>query len=231
MSDASNKHLSEQLIFDLPVRVAMGRDDFIVAPCNQEAVAAIDHWQNLPHKMFAVYGPQGSGKSHLAQVWRRMSEAVLVTADALTIESVPALSRAQAIIIEDGEALRDEEALFHLFNVAKQDGLALMLTGREAPARWDVSLKDLQSRLTTIFAVGLDQPDEEVLSAVMTKQFRDRGLGIEEDVIAYLMWRIERSFESVMKVVEVLDHESLTHQRPVTRRLASEVLDRLVEDS
>ena len=88
-----------------------------------------------------------------------------------------------------------------------------------------VALKDLQSRLATILAVKVDLPDENVLAAVMAKQFRDRGLTVPTAVIEYLLWRIERSFSAVHQVVEALDHQSLTEKRAITKRMAGQVLD------
>src|SRR5207249_3343555 len=95
-----------------------------------------------------LMGPPGSGKSHLAEVWRQKSGARLVRADDLCVGSVPGLLAAGALAIEDapGQQL-DEAALFHLFNAARQEKASLLLTSRSHLSRWPVKLPDLVSRL------------------------------------------------------------------------------------
>ena len=64
-----------QLAFDLPARPAMGREDFLVASCNRDAVGWIDRWPEWPYPCMVLYGPPGSGKTHLARVWQQRAGA------------------------------------------------------------------------------------------------------------------------------------------------------------
>ena len=215
---------ARQLVLDLPHRPATGRGDFLVAPSNAAAVAWIDRWPDWPGPGLALYGPGGSGKSHLAAVWQARSGAAMVTAAALGAGRI----EARHCVFEEGEAAlgdpRAAEALFHLYNrIAVQRG-HLLLTGLEPPARWPVPLADLGSRLRALPAVEIKPPDDEMLSGLFAKLFRDRQLAVPGEVILYLVQRMERSCAAVAQVVETLDRASLAERRPITLPFARAAL-------
>lgn len=217
-----------QLTFDLGHVPALGRDDFLVAPCNSEALAWIERWPDWPSHALAVFGPQGCGKSHLLAVVAELRAADgvrQVEASSLNAEGVPELVRgARLVLVDDLDALADEIALFHLWNLTKETGRFLVLAGREAPARLAVTLPDLRSRLNGTAAIGIGAPDDTVLAAVLLKQFADRQLRIGEDVLTYLLGRMDRSFAAASAVVAALDKASLAERRPITVPLARTVL-------
>ena len=103
-------------------------------------------------------------------------------------------------------------------------GGSLMLTGRTPPAQWRVDLPDLASRLNAAQVARLDPPDDALLSAVLIKLFSDRQIDVAPDLITYLLARMDRSFEAAEALVMRLDVAALARQRPITPRLAAEVL-------
>ena len=213
-----------QLPLDLPFRTAFGRDAFVVSDCNRSALSAVEEWPDWPNQCLAIYGPAGSGKTHLAHVWKEVSSATFFNAPDLTTESVPELVRKKNVVLESGEHLNDEAALFHLINLMHQEGGSLLLTGQEPPVRWTVGLADLSSRLAAVLAVRLDEPDDFLFKAVMEKQFADRQIEIDRDVMEYLLVRVDRSFDEVKSIVRSLDAAALAHKRPITVRFAAQVL-------
>lgn len=215
-----------QLPLDLGFRPALGRADFLIAPCNAAAVAWLDRWPQWPGTALALWGPAGSGKTHLVEVWRARSGAVTIEPRALSSALVPQLlGAARDVAIDDADGA-DEEALLHLYNLLAERQGHLLLAAREPPARWSLHLADLRSRLLASAAVAVEAPDDALLGAVLVKQFADRQLRIGEDVIAYLLPRIERSFAAVQDIVAALDHAALAGQRAVTVKLAREILNR-----
>ena len=215
-----------QLPLDLGFRPALGRADFLIAPCNSAAIAWIDRWPGWPAPALALWGPAGSGKTHLLEVWRARSNAVPIVPRALTSAAVPQLlGAAHAAAIDDAQGA-DEEALLHLHNILAERQGHLLLAAREPPARWVIRLADLRSRLLAAPAVAVEAPDDALLGAVLVKLFADRQLRISEDLIAYLLPRIERSFAAAQAIVAALDEAALASQRAVTVRLAREILSR-----
>lgn len=215
-----------QLPLDLGFRPALGRADFLIAPCNAAAVAWLDRWPGWPGTALALWGPAGSGKTHLVEVWRARSGAVMIAPDRLASALVPQLlGGAPAAAVDDSDTA-DEEALLHLFNLLGERQGHLLLAAREPPARWGLRLADLRSRLLASPAVAVEAPDDALLAALLVKLFNDRQLRISEDVIAYLLPRIERSFAAAQAIVAALDQAALAGQRAVTVKLARDVLNR-----
>jgi chromosomal replication initiation ATPase DnaA len=130
-----------------------------------------------------------------------------------------------ALVIEDlREGACEESALFHLLNLAREEGAFVLITARTAPAGWTIGLRDLGSRLRALPSVILAPPDDALLRAVLIKLFADRQLAVDEGLIGYLASRIERSFASARAVVAELDREALRQHREVNRALAAELL-------
>ncbi|HXP31384.1 MAG TPA: DNA replication protein [Stellaceae bacterium] len=220
-----------QLPLDLGHRPALGRTDFLVAPPNAAAIAWLDRWPSWPSPALMLYGPAGSGKTHLAHVFAARSGAALIDPGALSIERVPALIAAAAAAAVDNADSVPEEALLHLHNVLGERGGHLLVVAREPPARWPIGLADLRSRLLAAPAVALAAPDDALLGAVLVKLFADRQLVVSEEVIAYLLVHLERTFAAARRIVAALDRAALAARRRVTVPLAREVLaGRLGED-
>jgi len=224
MSDERQKP-ARQLALGLPHRAALSRADFLVGEANRAAVALIDRWPLWPEAGVFLAGPAGSGKSHLVEIWRRASEAAVLSASALDGRAAEAAGSAAAVAVEDLHAGDlDEAALFHLLNLARERRTAVLLTSRLARAALAVRLADLASRLRALHPAGLAAPDDDLLRRVLVKLFADRQLAVEAAVIDFLVLRMERSLEAANILVARLDEEALAAGRPVTRRLAAEAL-------
>lgn len=212
--------MSDQLRLPL-LSEAPSRFGFVRSDSNATAVDALDRWPDDAGRVMALCGPAGCGKSHLARLWAERVGALpleggeAALADPLELEGRPVLLD----IAQDA----DDETLFHLINLAQQDGGALLLVSRPSPRRWAVSVPDLRSRLDAVRVVAMEAPDDTVLSAILAARFAERSITPGEGVIDYLVKRIDRSAAVVESIVERLDAE----HRPVTRSLARQVLERL----
>lgn len=222
--------MSRQLILDLGHRTARGRADFLVSGSNAEAVEWIDRWPDWPARAFVIWGPPASGKTHLGYVWCARSGADLIrTDDVRTCQASDLRDRNACLFLDDAGDLAgnrgDEEALLHLYNYTLETEGTLLLTARQAPSFWHVGLADLSSRMKALQGVGIAAPDDSLLAALLVKQFQDRQLRIGEDVIAYLLPRIERSFEAASRIVAAIDAAALERLRPITVPLVREVVE------
>ncbi|WP_101067362.1 P-loop NTPase family protein [Roseovarius salinarum] len=219
---------ARQLSFDLPVREARGREDFFVSPANAEAVAQIEGWREWPGRKLVLTGAPGSGKTHLAHVWSALAEARIVAARDLADREIGALTD-RPVAVEDVSAIAGdhaaEAALFHLHNMALAEGQSLLLTADTAPPAWQLSLPDLASRVAATPVARLQDPDDDLLAAVIMKLLADRQLVPTPGTIPYLVRRIDRSFAAAGRVVAQLDATALETGRPVSRALAARVLD------
>jgi chromosomal replication initiation ATPase DnaA len=212
-----------QLALALDHAENLAREDFLSGPSNAAALALIDSWPAWPHRTVVLTGPEGSGKSHLAAIWAQAAGARLIAARALEEAAVPGALATGALVVEDIVAdAFEERALFHLINLAREDGAFVLLTARSTPTSFAVP--DLGSRFKVLPVVAMRPPDDALLRAVLVKLFADRQLAVDESLIGYLAVRIERSFAAARAVVARLDGEAMRRRRPLTRALAADVL-------
>jgi chromosomal replication initiation ATPase DnaA len=218
-----------QIPFDLGHRTAMGREDFLVSPGNEDAVAWIDLWPEWPAPALVLYGPVASGKSHLAAVWGERANAACVRPDALDDGSIRDIAAsARHVILEDADNLigkvEGEKGLFHLYNLFKEERRSILITLSEPPVRRAFALPDLASRLRAAPTVAIREPDEILLGAILVKLFNDRQLRVGEDVVRYILTHMERSFEEARRVVEAADARAMAEKRAVTVPLLKDII-------
>ena len=211
--------MSAQLRLGLSREPDHARDAFVVSGSNATAARALDAWPDWRGGALALVGPQGSGKSHLAAIW-----AARVGAGALSSGSPDLGQAAGPLLIEDADGRLGDETLFHLINLAGRPGGGLLLTSRLAPILWSARLPDLRSRLAALPVAQLEEPDDAVLTAMMDKFFRERNVRAGEELLAYLVRRIERSAQGAADVVARLDEAAYDLGRGVSRSLARLVL-------
>ncbi|MDG2244192.1 MAG: DnaA/Hda family protein [Rhodospirillaceae bacterium] len=217
---------SKQLPLELGHRTAIGRADFLVTDANREAVGWIDTWPNWPAPCLGLYGPPGCGKSHLVQVFVAKAGAhVLEVGEISEVEPVTLVEAHSALIWDNADAVPDESALFHLFNVVREARKHLLIVGQTAPARWDVALPDLKSRLSGMPSVEIRSPDDATIAAVLVKLFRDRQLEVTPELVDYVQKRIPRTFAAIQKMTERVDHDALAQNRKITVPLVRDILD------
>jgi len=215
----------QQLTLDLPHRPAVGRSDFLVADCNADAVAWLDRWPDWPGPALCLYGPPACGKSHLLDIWRARSGAVLVRGLDLDAADIPALAASRTVALDEADQLGDETALLHLYNMLHEAGGSMLLAARQPPGRWPLNLADLRSRLSAAPAVGVAAPDDVLLTALLGKLFADRQVVVNEEVVGYLVRRMERSFDAAARLVARIDAAALAGQQAVTIPLVRRILD------
>jgi DnaA regulatory inactivator Hda len=207
-----------QFTFDLALPARYSTDNFVVSACNQLAHDWLARWPDWPMHAFYLYGPTGSGKSHLAHMWAERTHAQLYPADALPTEL------SSAVVIENIEHTPDEAALFHLFNRCKEEGKPLLLTAACSAAELPLKLPDLLSRLRACPAAAIEPPDDALLAAVLRKQFADRQLWVNDEIIDYVVSRMERSFTTAQTLVTTLDQAALQKQKTLTIPFVREFL-------
>jgi chromosomal replication initiation ATPase DnaA len=222
--------LAQQLTLDLGHRTALGRDDFLVTPSNASAVALVDQWPHWPSYCAVIVGAAGSGKTHLAEVWRAMSGAKSIAATALDRGQLDQLIETSGLVIEDVQDNQfDEVALFHVLNLIRQNKSHVMLTAQRWPLR-DVNLPDLRTRLNAAPSALIAAPDDALLRGVLVKLFADRQIAVDEALVNYLVSHMPRSLGAAQHIVSLIDAAALEQGAEVTRAFAGKVLATLESD-
>ena len=228
-----------QLALEFPHRPSLGREDFMVAGCNKEAVGTIDLWPAWPYFAICIYGPEGCGKTHLANVFAQMValetnhpyRIPFIKAQQLSKDLVHSLfETSPQIVVEDLQNLQNQEALFHIYNTYRDLGGHILFTADRAPARINFSLPDLRSRMNIVPALEIKAPDDDLLMALLVKLFMDRQITPSPELLNYLLNNMQRSFSYARKLVEEIDNISLARKRAVSINIAKEAITTLNSD-
>jgi len=212
-----------QLALDLRYRTAVGREDFLVSPSNEEAVAWVDRWPNWPSPTVVLLGPPGCGKTHLGQVWRQAANAIEYEGQQTVLET----DSGPRVFVDNTEYSNCDQEILHLFNNVVSAGGHLLFAVTTPPVRWNNRLPDLTSRLSAAPNIRIHPPDENLVAAVMIKMFADQKLSVSTEVLDYLLNRMERSFEAARNLVALLNNASLENRRGITIPLARQVFEEM----
>lgn len=194
-----------------------GRAHFIVSAANADAVTLAGQWRAWPAGAALILGPEGSGKSHLARVWAAEAGASRLVPAALVPESVLALPTG-AYVLDDADTVPDAQgaALYHLLNRCAAGQLAVLLTARRPSGDWNVTLPDARTRVAALATARLAQPDDAMLAGIVVKLFADRHILVREDVVEWLLKRIDRSVPAAQAAVDRIDEAALAAGAAVT---------------
>ena len=214
--------MPSQLALPFGSKPALTREDFIVAPCNEQALTFIERWPDWPARVAAIYGPPHSGKTHLARIFCDRSGAHLLSAaEPLTID----LSGDDTVAVElDGSppSMARDRKLFALFERPRG---TVLLTGRLPPREWSTMLGDLRSRFDSLLAFPIWAPDDDLLAALIRKHFADRQLDVTDTIVKRLLVHVERTPNAVAAFVARIDDKALAEKRPISERLVTDLID------
>ena len=201
-------------------------ESYIRADFNKIALTLLDSWPNWScSKFISIYGPKGSGKTHISKLWAHKSKAkILYSIENCDIYMISKDNEAFVLDnIEPGDKW-PEKLLFHLINHLTDTKKSLVITSLKPLNKFNWKLPDLNSRLSSITSTAIGFPDYNSLIKIMIKQLADRQITINIENIKFILNRIERSFLAIKEIVEILDRLSLSKKKPLTIFLIKEAL-------
>ncbi|MDT8387960.1 MAG: DnaA regulatory inactivator Hda [Thiogranum sp.] len=229
--------MSRQLALGLRLKASARFDNFIA----ESSAELVDQLQRCAsgqgETFFACWGAPGSGKSHLLQAacqhaadaGRSVSYVSLRDHAALEPELLEGWENFDLVCIDDIDAIagdaRWETALFHLYNRIRERGAQLIISAARPPARLDIDLADLRSRLSWGVVYQLQPLRDQQLLQALQMRARERGCEIPDDTAAYLLKRLPRDTASLFDMLEHLDQASLVAQRKLTVPFVKAVLN------
>ena len=186
-----------------------------------------------PFFAICIYGPEGCGKTHLATIFAHTVSTLThwpykipcLKAKDISFETLEYFNLCQCLIVEDLTENIDNEALFHLYNHYRNEGGYILFTSQQAPARLNFHLPDLRSRMNIVPSAAINEPDDEMLSALFLKLFTDRQITVAPEVINYMLHNTQRSFAYACKLVAEIDNISLAKKRAVSIAIVKEAIN------
>ena len=216
--------MTDQLLLKFPSRKAYLKEDFYVSSSNNEAFKLIESWPKWIKKAVNIFGPAGSGKTHLTSILKNKTSLITIESDKLDDEIFFKFKLKEVLIIKNLNSNISENLLFSLYNVSLQDNKYLLITSKKPINKLNFKLPDLRSRLNSTTIIGIDLPNDELISVILSKNFSDRQIEVEKKHIDYIIKRIDRSYEKISQFISTIDKYSLKKSSPFSLKLIKEVL-------
>ena len=216
--------MNDQLILKFPSLKAYKKEDFYVSPSNREAYDFINIWPKWIKRTANIFGPYGSGKSHLVSILKSKTTCLQIESNQLDEKIFSKFKTKEVLIIENLNASVSENLLFSLWNVALQDNKYLLITSTKPISSFKFKLRDLISRVTSSLIIGINLPSDDLISVILAKNFSDKQIKVEKKHIDYIIKRIDRSYEKISQFILTLDKYSLKKGSPFGLKLIKEVL-------
>ena len=216
--------MNDQLIFKFPSYNAYKKEDFYVSPSNQEAFDFVDSWPKWLKRIVNIYGPIGSGKTHLASILKNKTSYLQLDSKDLNEENFLKFKTKEALVIENFDDSVSEKKLFSFWNMALQDNKYFLINSIKPINSYNWKLKDLKSRINSCLIIGIKLPSDDLISVIIAKNFSDKQIKVEKKHIDYIIKRIDRSYEKISQFILTLDKYSLKKGSPFGLKLIKEVL-------
>ena len=216
--------MTDQLILKFPKNKVYLKEDFYVSPSNYKAYEFVNSWPRWIKRIANIFGPPGSGKTHLTSILKSKTSTLKIESDELNDKIFFDFKVNEALIIENLNENVSENLLFSLWNVALQDNKYLLITSTKPISAYKFKLPDLKSRASSSMIMGINLPSDDLISVILAKNFSDKQIKVEKKHIDYIIKRIDRSYEKISQFISILDKYSLKKGNPFSLKLIKEVL-------
>ena len=213
-----------QLLLDFDHKIEFNEHDYYVSKSNYFAFNLIQNRTKWEKKILNIYGDTFSGKTHLAKIFQNKSKALYLTNNDVNEEIFKKIKLSECIVIDDFEKIKNENLLYSLFNLIYQDNKYLLILSNRAISDIDYSLDDLNSRAKNCIFAQIENPDDDLIFAIIVKSFSDRQIKLEKKFLEYIIKRIERSYGKIYEFIYKVDELSLKKKKPVNLKTIKEIL-------
>ena len=213
-----------QLLLELDYKTNFNEHDFYLSKSNSNAFNLINRWPDWNKKILNISGEKFSGKSHLANIFKLKSKAFLINGNKIDNSIFKSLKLYESIIIDDFEECNEEEILYSIFNLIDQDSKYLLINSLKPINKIKYKLPDLASRSKNCLYAEIENPDDELLFAIILKNFSDRQIKIEKKIINFIISRVDRSYRKIDEFIYKVDELSLKKKKPINLKTIKEIL-------
>ncbi len=213
-----------QLLLNFDVKRSFNNYDFFVTENNYFAYSLIDKWPRWEKKILNISGETFSGKTHLANIFKSKTSALLLKEEEIKNEVLKEIKLYESVIVDNFSNEIDENLMYSLFNLIDQDSKYLLINSEIPLNEINFSLPDLVSRSKNLLHAKINSPDDELIFAIILKNFSDRQINLEKKVIEFIINRIERSYRKISEFIYKIDEISLKKKKPINLKTIKEIL-------
>ena len=198
--------------------------DFYVSDSNIHTYNLIKDWSNKKEKFLNIIGDKFSGKSHLINIFLSKNNGLKIAGSNLNEDFLKKIKIYENIILEDLTSNINEKLFYSLINFIVSQNKNLIITSRIPIVDINFNLLDLQSRMKIFFLSKIENPDDDMIYALILKNLSDRQITIDKKLIDYIMKRINRSYSNISDFIYKIDQVSLKKKRSIDFKIIKEVL-------
>ena len=213
-----------QLLLDFDYNIEFNEHDYYVSSSNYLAFNLIQNWPKWERKILNIYGDTFSGKTHLAKIFQVKSNALYLSPSDINEDVFKKIKLNETIVIDDFEKIKNENLLYSLFNLIYQDNKYLLILSNRTISKMNYSLDDLNSRAKNCIFAQIENPDDDLIFAIIVKSFSDRQIKLEKKLLEFIIKRIERSYGKIYEFIYKVDELSLKKKKPINLKTIREIL-------
>jgi len=215
----------DQKLLDFGIAESFDENDYYVSNSNYFAKNIIEAWPKWEKKIVNLAGEEYSGKTHLSNIFKKKSNALYLHSNDIEEKILKKIKLSNNIIIEDLEESFNEKLLYSIFNLVEQDNKYLLISSKKPVDTMKFTLPDLVSRLKNCIIAKIDQPDDELIYAIILKSFSDRQIKLDNKIIDYIIKRISRSYSKMHEFIYKIDELSLKKKKSINFKIIKEIIN------
>ena len=231
MRDIKNKIFNSQLALSLSFKTLQNRENFILSESNKSAVKLIEKlksWQintninSIPAAL--IYGPSGCGKTHLSHIYKQSNNSLFFSS--IASQDIRLAEKNKSFILDDFSPGNNypSETVMHFLNEVKYNSGSVLILSKKSAHEMDWGLPDLNSRLRSLMTCKIELPDDILLYTLLIKYADEKKIILNDKQCIYILDRVERNFETIIKVIDHLDRFSLETKKKITLNMIKNII-------
>ena len=187
--------------------------DFYVSKSNMNVFNLINNWSKKNEKFLNIIGEKFCGKSHLINIFLEKNRCLKIDSNKLNNDFLKKIKFYKNIILEDLTLSINEKLFYSLINIVEVEDKNLIVTSDVSIVKLDFILSDLKSRSKNFTLANIENPDDDLIFALLLKNLSDRQISIDKKLIDYIIKRIDRSYSNISDFIYKIDQLSLKKKK------------------
>ena len=213
-----------QLLLNFNYKKNFNYDNFYVSKSNFYAFEILEKWPKWEKNILNIYGEKFCGKTHLSNIFLNKNKGFKINENEINENVYKKFKLYENIVIDDFDNKCDEKLMYSIFNLIDQSNKYLIINSKIPVNEINFSLKDLKSRSKNCLFAKIDNPDDELMFAIILKSFSDRQILIDKKLIDFIIKRIDRSYGKIADFIYKVDELSLKKKKAIDLKIIKQIL-------
>ena len=213
-----------QLLLKFDLKQNYKDEDFYVSKSNFYAFNLLNRWPKWEKNFLNICGEKFSGKTHLTNIFLKKFKGIKIKANSFENKNLNEIKIYENIILDNLGQNVDERLIYSLFNIIDQDNKYLIINSLIPVSKISFKLEDLRSRTKNCLVAKIDKPEDDLMFALILKNFSDRQITIDKKLIDFIIKRVDRSYGKIFEFIYKIDEISLKRKKSIDFKIIKEVL-------